>query len=149
MTKKMNKTVGQQAKALVEKPNLDTKQSLMDTSKEMQKNYIPEIEKCIKNHKMWTDPFYVVVINKRERLMMNAIRQYFLARQTLPTPDYDQTVFKYSPSSGSLEFLWTLPDKHTIDFLLATQDEMPKEEQQLQQFCLLFKMGTLDKVYGK
>jgi len=33
--------------------------------------------------------FYIVVITKKERLMTNVLRNYFLGRLSCPTPDYD------------------------------------------------------------
>jgi len=148
MTKKRKK-VGKEVYDILSNPNIDTKQSLMDTSNEMSKNMIPEVEKCILNHKHWTEPFYIVVINKRERLLINAIRQYFLARQSLPTPDLDQTVFKYTPSNGDLEYLWTVPDKNSIEYMIAYENVIPLEQKQLLEFCKLFKQGKLAKVFGK
>ena len=144
------KKVGELTSDLLARPNLDIKQSLMDTSKEMQKQYLPEIEKCIKTHeKLWSEPFYVVVITKRERLIVNSIRQYFLARQTLPTPDLDQTVFKYTPATGDLKHLWTVPDHGSIDYLIRNRHLVVKAEQQLLEYCMLFRKGKLDEVHGE
>lgn len=142
-----DKTVGEHVKKLLD--TADDNQSLMDTSNEMTKEFLPQVEECIKNHADWIEPYYVVIINKRERLMVNVIRQYFLARKTLPTPDYDQTVFKYFPFSGDLEYLWSLPDKNTIEYLILNENMLPKEQSQLLQFCKLFKDGRLDEICGK
>jgi len=144
MTKK---TVGEVSTELLKNP--DEKQGIIDTQKEMNKQFLPQVEECIKNHKDWKDPYYIVVINKRERLLVNVIRQYFLARFTLPTPDYDQTVFKYFPSTGDLKFLWVLPDKNSIEFINENSSTLPLEQSQLIEFCKLFKAEKLDKVYGE
>ena len=145
MTEK--ETVGAQALKLLEKA--DGKQSLMDTSLEMTKNFMPEISKCIDNHKYLTEPYYLIAINKRERLIINSIRQFFAARRTLPTPDYDQNVFKYFPSSGGLKYLWTVPDKDSVTYILLNQTSLPDEQKELLKFCKLFIAGTLDKVCGE
>jgi len=58
--------------------------------------------------------FYVCVITKKERLMDNVLRNYFLARSTCPTPQYDQTVYKYHRDSGAIQFLWVLPSKRHL-----------------------------------
>jgi hypothetical protein len=141
------KTVGALANELLVRP--DEKQGVWDTMKEMTKKFLPEIETCINRHKDWTEPFYVVVINKRERLMVNVIRQYFLARRTLPTPDLDQSVFKYTPSSGELRYLWTVPDKATVEYLASKVGDIPSDERQLQNFCKFFKTGQLDVMCGE
>jgi hypothetical protein len=142
-----HKTVGELTNELLANP--DTKQGVVDTRKEMEKTYLPEVQKCINNHKDWKDPYYIIVINKRERLLVNAMRQYFLARLTLPTPDYDQTVFKYFPASGDLKFLWTVPDMNTIGYLIENEATLPSEQAQLIKFCKLFMANKLDKECGE
>jgi hypothetical protein len=144
---KDKKTVGQKASELLLRP--DHKQGIIDTQKEMNKKFLPEVEQCIKNHKHLTEPYYIVVINKRERLMINAIRQYFVARQTLPTPDYDQTCFKYTPSCGDLELLWVVPDRDSLHAILLNANMLPVEQSELLKFCRLFQQGKLDEVCGK
>lgn len=141
------KTVGQICKELMDNP--DPKQGVIDTRMEMNKKFLPQIEECIKNHKNLTDPFYVLVINRRERLITNVIRQIFTARRTLPTPDYDQTVFKYFPSTGDLKFLWVVPDIATVDDIIFNKKNIPQEQWDLLRFCMLFKEEKLDKVCGE
>lgn len=141
------KTVGKISQELLLKP--DRKQGVIDTQREMNKEFIPGLEECVRRHKHWDKPFYVVVINKRERLMVNVIRQYFLARKTLPTPDYDQSVFKYTPATGDLEFLWVVPDIQTVTLLAHNMIDIPNEQFELAGFCRLFEQGQLDIVRGK
>ena len=140
-------TVGKHSSDLLKNP--DKKQGIIDTRKEMEKKYIPELEKCIQNHRHWIIPYYVVVILKRERLMINVIRQYFTARQSLPTSDYDQTVYKYFPSSGDLKYLWTVPDRNTVFEMLTKETVIPEEQKQLLRFCKLFVDKKLEIVCGE
>jgi hypothetical protein len=144
MEKKSRDTVGKICNDLLKKP--DRKQGVMDTQIEMAKKYIPGIQECIDKNKALVDPYYIVVISKRERLLINAIRQYFVARKTLPTPDYDQTVFKYTPVTGDLKYLWTVPDKNSIEEVIANYK---KYDPSLVKYCLLFKENKLDIVYGE
>jgi len=141
--------VGKISHDILTSPNLDTKQPLLDTSLEMQKNIVPQIEECVKNHTDWTDPFYVVIINKRERLMVNVIRQYFIGRKTLPTSDYDQTVFKYFPNNGDLKFLWTVPDKESVAHIILNAKSLPSDHSELIRFCKLFVSSKLEKECGE
>ena len=109
----MNKkhTVGEEAvKRLL---NPDTKQGIIDTQREADKEYFEEIKKCVESHKAWDEPYYIVTIHKKERLLENVVRRYFLARQSLPTPQWDQTVWRYNPKNGDLRFLWVLPDENS------------------------------------
>lgn len=83
--------------------------------------------------------FYIIVITKRERLMPNVFRNYFFPRQTCPTPDYDQTVFKYE--SDLPELIWVIPSKPTCTYMLAHALEV--QEKELLHFVIDFKNGTL------
>lgn len=144
-----HKTVGQICKELLHNP--DHKQGIIDTQREMTKEYLPEVTKCIEAHKGWIQPFYVVVILKRERTLINVIRAYYTARQTMPTADYDQTVFKYFPATGDLKYLWTVPDIQSVDKILmdAAAGLLSNEYEQLKYFCWHFRHNTLEQTYGE
>ena len=113
----MKETVGAASRRLL--LNKDTNQGIVDTEKEINKDYFDQCQQCVERepHKDWKDPWFLVVISKKERLMENVIRRYFFGRKTLPTPEYDQTVWRYHPSSGNLEFVWCVPDKNTTLWL--------------------------------
>lgn len=137
-------TVG--AEALKRLQNADYKQGIVDTQREADKEYFAEIEKCVKAHSQWTEPFYIVILQKKERLMENVVRRYFLARQSLPTPDWDQTVWRYTPATGDMRFLWVLPDRNTAMWMASNPNDVPQEQQPL----LLFVMEFLDhKLYDR
>lgn len=88
------------------------------------------------------DDFFLVVITKKERLMPNVIRNYFFPRHTCPTPNYDQTVYKYS-ANGEIEFIWTIPKKEACLYLIKNALEV--KERELLGFVLDFADGTLMK----
>ena len=87
--------------------------------------------------------FYVTVITKKERLMPNVMRNYFFARHSCPTPDYDQTVYLYTRTDDSIEFLWVIPSKQTCLYMVTNPLEI--QERELLQFVLDFADGTLMK----
>jgi len=76
-----------------------------------EKSYEEEVWDCIdrgrKDSSIQKD-FYIVVLVKKERHLQNIIRQYFFYRQSCPTPEYDQTVYKYHRKNDDLEYLWTV-----------------------------------------
>lgn len=125
--------------------NADRKQGVVDTQREIDKTYFEECQKCVqrKPHSDWKDPWYIVVIQKKERLLENVCRRYFFGRQTLPTPDYDQTVWKYYPHSGDMKFLWVVPDKNTTLWMASNPNEVPTEQKEILNFCLEFINNTL------
>ena len=147
MTKKRKKrkTVGEEAVKRLE--NVDTKQGIVDTQREADKEYMDEIKKCIEANKSWDDPFYIVVLQKKERLLENVVRRYFFARESLPSPDWDQTVWRYKPKTGDLRFVWVLPDKNTAMWMAGMPHTVPKEQTELLGFVLDFLDKKLYRFY--
>lgn len=142
--------IGKVVYDLLQKP--DYKQGVVDTQREVDKEFFSEVEKCVqrKPHSNWKSPWYVIVLNRRERTMINVVRRQFFGRQSLPTPEFDQTVFRYYPSSGNLEFIWCVPDKNTTLWMHDNPLDIPDEQKWLQNFVFEFINGTLyDSVIKK
>lgn len=87
--------------------------------------------------------FYIVVETKKEPKMKNVIRNYFIVRQSCPTPQYDNSVYKYHYATEFCEFLWVLPSKQVYNMMKNRALELPAEERQLLQFVLEDSDGTL------
>lgn len=124
----------------------DPKQDAFETGAEIDKEYKGEMEKCIKHHKkLFGDDvdFYVVVLEKRERHLTNVIRRYFFGRQTIPSPQYDQTVWYYRHKSKDVQYLWTLPNKQACKAIMKDPKCLPAEFDWLKQMVWRFYKGTL------
>ena len=136
-----NKTVGEASVELLEKA--DQKQPVIDTSQEMLKGYIDNLIQCAKKYEKegWKDPFYICVQTRRERLLVNVVRNQFYARKTRPTPQYDLSVYYYDPKTEELRFEWCIPDKETVEMLILNETILPSDHQQLVYFCKKFKNG--------
>jgi len=93
--------------------------------------------------KQFPQDFYIVVETKKEPKMKNVIRNYFIIRQSCPTPQYDNAVYKYHYIPDELEFLWVLPSRQIYNMMKERSLELPKEERQLLQFVLEDSDGTL------
>lgn len=107
-------------------------------------DYEKHFSECVDNAlKTIEGDFYVCVITKKERLMNNVLRNYFLSRSTCPTPDYDQTVYKYHRNSGTVEFLWVLPSKDTCELFKQNALQIAPEERHLLDFILMDSSGEL------
>lgn len=141
----LKETVGAASRRLL--LNQDTKQGVVDTQREADKKYFQECQKCVtrKPHSEWKDPWYMVVIHKKERLLENVVRRYFFGRKSLPFPEYDQTVWKYHPVSGDLEFVWCIPDKNTALWMKSHPQDIPEEQKHLAKFVFDFME---DKLYS-
>lgn len=136
------KTVGAAALELQQKQP-DTLDPI-ELQREMQKDYVDNLIECVQtNRKDITGNFYVVVLTKMERLLTNVFRNFFFARRSCPTPDYDQAVYKYNADSETLDYIWCIPDRDTSYSLKLQALEIDNNEKMLLQHVLDFSDGTL------
>jgi hypothetical protein len=139
---KERETVGKIASELMVKP-VESETPFEQMSEQLSdwdKNIFECVERC---KKYYAGDFYVVVITKKEKLMNNVIRNYFLGTIACPTPTWDQTVFAFNRSDESIDFLWTVPDKATCLVFSQYRTMVHPSEHQLLKFVLDFEDGTL------
>ena len=87
--------------------------------------------------------FYIVVLTKRERLLRNIIRHFWVVRESCPTPSYDQTVYHCVRSDQRIDLLWTVPNIETCD-RMKTYPALEQEDRKELLKCVLdFEDGTL------
>jgi hypothetical protein len=137
-------TVGKAALHLLAKG--DQKQGVIDTQREMQKNYIDELIKCAQRGASMfgiEKPFYVCVQNRRERLLENVFRCQFYPRRSRPLPAFDLSLYHYDPKAEKLTFVWTIPDEETFKNMIEPGYISPKGEEQLYGFVKAFHEGRL------
>ena len=116
----------------------------IELERAMHQDYESNIIECVQEgSKKFSSNFYVVVITKKEKLMPNVIRNYFIHRLTCPTPDYDQTVYFYNRKEDYLEFMWVIPSKDTCDLLRFNALEVHQTEKELLKYVLDFYDGSL------
>lgn len=141
-------TVGKVARDLMLKD--EPSHSPIDYEREMHKDYEKNIQECIaRGKKDFPGNFYVLVITKKERLMQNVIRNYFMARQSCPTPEWDQTVYFYDRKNDVLQFLWVIPAKDVCEHLKDNALQVAPEEKGLLEFVLSYYDGTLFQLAKK
>ena len=140
-------TVGHQARDLILRANADpgsNTHSVEEQMKEQLKDYEFNVEMAVKDGKSkFNEDFYVIVLTKKERLMENVIRNYFLTRSTCPTPEWDQAVYRYTVPTDSLKFLWVIPSKDACAYLKDQALSIDKEERPLLNFVLAFEDDSL------
>lgn len=124
--------------------------SPFELEQEMHRDYEKHVYDCIdQGKKDYVGDFFIAVMTKRERLMTNVLRNYFVARQSCPTPNYEQAVYKYHRSEERIEFLWVIPDRETCIIMKEQALEVVPEERDLLQFILEFADGTLMRLAQK
>lgn len=115
-----------------------------------EKDYMDNLIKCVElNKARYPHDFFIVVITKMERILLNTPRNYFVARKSCPMPNYDQALYFYNSKMERLEYIWSVPDRDTVYLFLDNRDHIPSSQYQLFQFVLDFTDGTLDKLCVK
>ena len=142
------KTLGEQAVPLLQKE--PESRDPIELQREMQRDYLDDLKKCITDFKKThRGDFFVVVITKNEKLLPNVFRNYFFARISCPTPDYDQSVYHYKHDIECAEYVWTIPSRDACMYLRHNCQVVAPEERQLLQFVMDFSDGSLFKLSKK
>jgi len=162
----MKPTVGKIATDLLqsEAPRLVNPQEIQ---RAQEKEYLDNLVWCvsharkevdcstIENHESCKDrtalegDFFIAALIKKEKLLENVIRNYFVPTKACPTPTYDQTLYRYNSKKGSIEYLWTVPDRETCLTFAENKDKIVPAEQGLLKFVLEFYDGTLYRLCKK
>ncbi len=143
-----NKTIGSVVSDLSQKQTEKT--SIVEQQTAMQEDYMKNLTLAVdRGYKKYDGDFFIHVETKAEKLLPNTFRNYFIDRLTCPTPNYDQSVFRYNRKSGQIEYLWTIPDRETCFHLKDHALEVVAAEQGLLSFVLKFDDGTLFKMMKK
>ena len=109
-------------------------------------DYESHIAECINTGKNnFAGDFFVVVITKRERLMPNVIRNYFIPRESCPTPTYDQIVYRFYRKDDMLEFVWSIPSMVAVKDIIRHQKEIDPSFYSLLKMVMDFMDGSLEK----
>jgi len=137
-------TVGKIAVDLIQKTP-DTRDPI-ELERELHTDYESNVFLCLESGKKeYPGDFFIVVITKKEPLLQNVLRHYFVHRKSCPTPDYDQTVYRYDKKQDKFEFVWVIPSKDTCCIFKNNALIINPEERVLLQFILDFDDGTLYK----
>ena len=88
--------------------------------------------------------FYIVLVTIVDKVLRQP-RIMTLARKSCPTPVYKQSVWKYRRDSGTLEFLWSIPDAILYYHILNNKEKYfnDKETTDLAKFVILMENGEL------
>lgn len=90
--------------------------------------------------------FYIEIQVKWEQIFGRErpqLHQYSFVKNSCPTPQYDQTIYKYHHREDKLEFLWTLPDKDTYNYYVDNAATLHPDRWELLKFVLADKNGEL------
>lgn len=93
--------------------------------------------------KEFKNDFFIIQLLKKERILQNIVRVYTFPRKSCPTPDYDQSVYRYLRKEDIVEFIWCIPDKQACNLLILNKDIITPEQHWLLSFVEEFNSGKL------
>lgn len=106
-------------------------------------DYTKELELCIQDgKKLFPDDFFIEV-SLSKTIWQKVLKNNFKARLSCPTPNYDQTVWRYNDTTQQVEYIWTIPDRNTCMFMYMNKEKIDNSQKELLQFVLDFSDGTL------
>ncbi len=121
--------------------------NVIDQQRAMTEDYMKNLfESVDRGYKKFEGDFFIHVETKKEKLLENVLRNYFIIRETCPTPNYDQTLFRYHREKGDIQFFWTIPDRGTCFHFKQNALQIADDEKELLRFVLQFDDGTLLKL---
>lgn len=140
-------TAGKISYELMQKDTHPTR--VVELGEAMTKDYMEKLWECVDRGKKASHiegDFYAVVLSKKERLLTNVIRNFFLFRQSCPTPTFCQSVYKYYPKEDKLDLLWTLPSQEGAAVYRDNALLIDPSEKEMLNYVLDYWDGTLDKL---
>jgi len=81
--------------------------------------------------------------------MPNVFRNYFAGRRSCPTPNYDQSVYRYDRKNSQIQYLWTVPSRDACHYLKDNALEVVPAEHELLNYVLKFDAGILLRLCKK
>jgi hypothetical protein len=161
----MKKTVGAIASDLLQNAPKDL--SPIEIQQAQEKEYLDNLTWCVqhalkkvdcstveghdicKDREALSGDFFVVALLKKERILENVLRNYFIATKACPTPHFDQTVYRYDHQKQDVEFVWVVPDQETCEIFKENAKIIVPAERGLLKYVLDYYDGTLYRTMKK
>lgn len=145
--KQDRETVGKIALDLRDQFKADDVAPVEDIGKNSTKSTMEELWVTVdRGRKDLAGSFYVCIIQRKDKILTNVIRQQFFYRKSCPTPTYLTSVFYYDRVKDELQYLWSLPSKERCFQMYNNKEFVPIDEYQLLGFVIDFISGKLDNL---
>lgn len=126
MQNQRSKTAAEISNEMMAKARPQDAPALQDFAKEVNKGYLQKCMDVVQENKHLDKPYFITVLLRKDPMFHNMIQRFFFARETLPTPTPDQTVWMYDPKDENLQLIWMLPREPAIKKLAAMGKYAPK-----------------------
>ena len=93
-----------------------------DMTNEMMKGLVEDINEGIASKPFGDQPWYIMVHEKKDLQMKDALLRRILHFQKRPWPEDDTTVFWHDPKAFETRFCWSLPHWSEMDNILTSHN---------------------------
>jgi hypothetical protein len=94
-----------------------------DMSRELTTSLVDDINDALKSFDKKGKPYYLMIHEKKDLQMKNALLRRMLYFGYRPYPEDDTVVFWKNPKSQELKFCWALPHWSEMDNVIANPDQ--------------------------
>lgn len=98
-----------------------------DMGNELKKSLVDDINEGLMKDPNHGKPFYLMVHEKRDLQMKNALLRRIIFFDKRPWPEDDTIVFWKNPKTQELRFCWSIPHHSEMFTILANKDEFCQE----------------------
>lgn len=97
--------------------------------------------------KKYDGDFYIQQVTETARGTNRTVKNVSISRNTCPSPDFDQVVYKYKKKDDVLELLWVVPEKQVAYYILSGLDtgDLDPDVYDLVEYVVDFATGELNK----
>lgn len=92
-----------------------------DMSHELMKGFVEDLNNTIQSKPFGERAFYILIHEKKDALLKNALLRRILVMEKRPYPENDTVVFWHNPKSTETRFCWALPHHSNMDNILANE----------------------------
>ncbi len=139
---KNKKTVGALAAEILAKP-LEVTHPI-DQMRANLEDYENNMVECYNDaKKKYLADFYIVVLFRKEKILINTVRNMFFHVRACPTPNYEQSVYRYDKKDDAMKLIWTIPDIASCRYLKTNALSLDGDERTLLRYVMEHSDGSL------
>ena len=98
-----------------------------DMTRELTTSLVDDINDALKSFDIKGKPYYLMIHEKKDLQMKQALARRMLYFGYRPWPEDDTVVFWKNPKTQELRFCWALPHHSEMDLTLANEDQFEPE----------------------
>ena len=124
---------------------------LRDIRDKVEQSIIQQRDKCIADtRRKWKHDFFLIIqYLPKKKGDQKGVQINVAALETIPTPTYDTTLFKYNYKKDELELLWSLPAQEYALNLYHNKERAHPDDYPLLAHVVNYFDGTIFKMIAQ